>query len=167
MRRATRKPKPAELLEAVLKLCRAALETETGGCCIEWPGAPSGNGYGGIWIEGKKDYVHRVVYRLLVGDIKPKMHIDHTCRNRLCCNPRHLEQVTSKVNTLRGDSPPAQNARKEKCNQGHPLVGPVGNRRCETCAGEAVAERKERTKFAADMVAKIWDLAERAKKKTA
>ncbi|PWG73550.1 hypothetical protein DF186_22500 [Enterococcus hirae] len=28
--------------------------------------------------------------------------LDHLCRNRICCNPRHLEAVPRKINTLRG-----------------------------------------------------------------
>ena len=28
--------------------------------------------------------------------------IDHKCRNRLCCNPDHLEAVTQAVNVQRG-----------------------------------------------------------------
>lgn len=36
-------------------------------------------------------YAHRVAYALLVGEIPRCMTIHHTCCNRRCCNPAHLE----------------------------------------------------------------------------
>ena len=44
---------------------------------------------------------HRVVYELLVGLIPDGLVIDHRCEVKLCCNPDHLEAVTSSVNMLR------------------------------------------------------------------
>jgi hypothetical protein len=44
---------------------------------------------------------HRVVYAAFKGTIPPRMTIDHTCNNRLCVNPEHLEMVTVKENILR------------------------------------------------------------------
>ena len=53
--------------------------------------------------EGAKivDLAHRVAYRLLVGPIPEGLTIDHTCRNKTCVNPDHLEAVTTQVNTAR------------------------------------------------------------------
>jgi hypothetical protein len=48
---------------------------------------------------------------------------DHLCRVRRCCNPDHMELVTSRENVLRGVSPAANNARKTHCNRGHELTG--------------------------------------------
>jgi hypothetical protein len=39
--------------------------------------------------------------------------------HRRCVNPEHLEPVTSAVNTRRGRSPSAVNARKTHCVRGH------------------------------------------------
>jgi hypothetical protein len=39
----------------------------------------------------------------------------------LCCNPLHLEEVSSRTNILRGEAPAAKNARKLLCDRGHPL----------------------------------------------
>lgn len=65
-------------------------------------------------------------------------HVDHTCRKRACIRPDHLEAVTWKVNTLRGDGPTAQNARKTHCIHGHEYTASNtmerdGRRECRTC----------------------------------
>src|SRR3546814_10434391 len=73
------------------------------GCWI-WEGSDSGNGYGKVSIGGRDCMFHRVVYELLVGPIPPDRVLDHRCRVRRCCNPDHLEPVTVRVNTHRGDA---------------------------------------------------------------
>lgn len=80
---------------------------ETG--CWEWLGPTSGpmnkpgggGGYGRISLGGTTMAVHRVVFTHFFGIIPHKKHIDHKCRNRLCCNPDHLELVTIKQNHRR------------------------------------------------------------------
>lgn len=62
--------------------------------------------------------------------------LDHLCRVKHCVRPSHLEDVTNKVNCLRGESIWAKNARKTECNIcGAPFVphtayGKVIGRRC-------------------------------------
>jgi hypothetical protein len=46
--------------------------------------------------------VHRDVYEQLVGPIPEGLVLDHLCRNRSCCNPAHLEPVTTAENVRRG-----------------------------------------------------------------
>jgi hypothetical protein len=46
--------------------------------------------------------VHRKSYEYFIGPIPDGMEIDHLCRNRACCNPKHLEPVTHKENVRRG-----------------------------------------------------------------
>lgn len=79
-------------------------------------------------------YAHRGAYEAAKGLIPEGLVIDHLCRVRWCCNPEHLEAVTNKENILRGESPPARNARKERCDLGHKLTAkPGGGRYCPTC----------------------------------
>jgi hypothetical protein len=123
------------------------------GGCWEWTGREYYQGYGAIWWNKKKCRVHRVVYELLVGEIEAET-LDHLCRNRRCVNPVHLEPVSNHVNTLRGRSIVAINARKMLCKRGHPLAGEnlqIGSyrgrpmRRCRTCRA-AEWERRQQTK---------------------
>lgn len=115
-----------------------------GGCWI-WGGALNDGGYGVFRLsgsDGAMTRVHRFAYELLVGPIPEGLELDHTCRIHPCANPAHLEPTTQKVNTLRGVSPMAENARKKKCPQGHlydeanTYVGADGHRQCLTCRTE-------------------------------
>lgn len=73
--------------------------------CWYWIGNwNSGNGYGKVWWQGKAAMAHRVIYELLIGPIPDGLVLDHKCRHRACCNPHHLEPVTVKENTMRGDA---------------------------------------------------------------
>ena len=69
--------------------------------CAAWD---SGNGYGKVSWKGRAWMAHRLVYALLVGPIPWRMVLDHKCRVRACCNPDHMEPVTGKTNTYRGDA---------------------------------------------------------------
>lgn len=92
-----------EVLVKVLTRVKACPET---GCWV-WQGPTSGDGRGGgyprMWLDGQTVAVHRVVFTHFQGYIPGKRQIDHTCRNRRCCNPEHLELVTHKENQRRRD----------------------------------------------------------------
>ncbi|MFZ2529632.1 MAG: HNH endonuclease signature motif containing protein [Rhodococcus sp. (in: high G+C Gram-positive bacteria)] len=92
-----------------------------------------------------------MAYELSVGDIPEGLVIDHLCRVRHCVNPAHLEPVTNRENTLRGDCVDANRERslsRTHCKHGHELtpkntyIDPRGYRECRTC--RRAAERRWR-----------------------
>ena len=114
--------------------------------CWDWSGKVSSWGYGVVKVRlhsGRtiESGPHRVAYLVAVQSIPLGLDLDHLCRNRLCCNPSHLEPVTRRENTLRGDGPTAANARKTHCPRGHKLSGDnlipanlrQGSRACLPC----------------------------------
>jgi hypothetical protein len=115
---------------------------DASGVCWEWTGGQNGTGYGKVWITARNLYPHRVMWEWLVGWIPDELEIDHLCRNRLCCNPDHMELVTPRVNTLRGDAMGARRARQTACIHGHPFDEAntywrrTGGRTCKRCTRE-------------------------------
>lgn len=120
---------------------RLAIDPSSG--CHVWRGQVNKGGYGHIGVGSGSTKrtlrTHRLAYELAKGPIPPGLTIDHLCRERLCCNPEHLEAVTAAVNALRGTGPAAINAQRTHCKRGHEFtpentgVGPSGRRRCRTC----------------------------------
>lgn len=119
--------------------------------CWLWKGrVKAGNqqGYGALSLWGDEFTAHRVSYELSKGPIPKGLHIDHLCKNRLCVNPAHLEAVPCKVNILRGESPPARQARQTHCKRGHPFTeatvkrGTGGSRQCRVCV--SIREKEKR-----------------------
>jgi len=124
--------------------------------CWIFIGNTNSDGYGLIGVSPwpKRAYVHRLMYERSKGQIDPGLEIDHLCRVRCCCNPDHLEAVTSRENTRRGlnsEITRRRHAQKTHCPQGHPYSGdnlhikPDGDRVCKTCR----AEQKRRARSGA------------------
>lgn len=97
------------LAEQILDRC---VETLDG--CWEFTGSIASTGYGVVNRKGKIHANHRVTYAYFRADIPEGLHVDHLCRNRVCCNPWHLEPVTCKVNIRR--SVP------RSCKRGHEMT---------------------------------------------
>lgn len=125
------------------------------GSCWLWTGTINVDGYGKVSFRLPCRLAHRVVYERLVGPIQDGLQLDHLCRVRNCVNPNHLEPVTSRVNSLRGEGLAAQNVIKTHCPAGHlydaanlsPYTRGGKARYCRTCNSERSRRnlRKERS----------------------
>lgn len=66
-----------------------------------------------IRIDGRDQYLYRVVYELVHGPIPAGCELDHLCGDARCWNPDHLEPKTHTVHMLR------HSPRTERCEAGH------------------------------------------------
>ena len=117
----------------------ARCRKDANGCWI-WLGHLT-QGYGRMYLNGRQIGAHKAAYEMFIGPVADGLQLDHLCRNRACVNPEHLEPVPPSVNILRGDGPPARNARKTHCLRGHVLspdnLNPHHpNRECLICSRE-------------------------------
>ena len=70
--------------------------------CWPWLGHVDRNGYGKFRVDDHVLLSHRLGWHLHHRQYAPlDMVLDHTCRNRNCCNPIHLNLVLSRVNSRR------------------------------------------------------------------
>lgn len=122
------------------------------GACWLWLGSKTKpNGHGKFWLSDTRTYTtaHRVAYELLVSEIPTGLQLDHLCRVRHCVNPAHVEPVTPRINTLRGESFAASNAQKTHCPHGHPYDAKNtrihgGRRYCRACWTEGIYASRSR-----------------------
>ena len=68
--------------------------------CWEWQASRGSKGYGQSWWKpaGRAIGAHQVAYLLEHGEIPAGLQVAHSCHNKLCCNPAHLEAQTSAEN---------------------------------------------------------------------
>jgi HNH endonuclease len=97
------------------------IDVQANGCWL-WKGTKDNYGYGRFMFDGKQLTAHRASYLLFVGPLPEGMEPDHLCKNPGCVNFTHLEAVTHRENTLRGNSFSAHNAAKTHCKYGHPFT---------------------------------------------
>lgn len=90
--------------------------------CWPWTGSVNRKGYGmfgGATFNGRRwnnEAAHRMSVILARGPIPEGKEVDHTCKNRSCVNPAHLEVVDHVENIARGLD------RKTHCRRGHSIA---------------------------------------------
>lgn len=123
----------------------AKIEVDASTDCWLWTAAKNSRGYGQFAVDGRSKSAHRLAYEVLVELIPDGLELDHLCRRRHCCNPGHVEPVTTRVNQVRS---PLTCAGRMHCKRGHVLAGgnlyrhPRGNRVCRTCRADYQAKRR-------------------------
>lgn len=131
-------------------------KVEKGPGCWEWLSSKWRDGYGRFSVMGRRVPAHRVSWELSRSKIPDGLVIDHLCKNTSCVNPDHLEPVTSRENTRRGNvgkTAGKHNSAKTHCRHGHEFskkntyVYPDGRERgCRTCQKNAYEKLKLRRK---------------------
>jgi hypothetical protein len=120
--------------------------------CWNWIGYRNEHDYGVVRYDGVR-LAHRVTFEAATGELPPwpERSLDHLCRNPPCCNPDHLEVVTPRENTLRGEGIAAREAAQTHCINNHLLSGDnlglqAGGRKryCKTCRRANDARRSRR-----------------------
>ena len=84
---------------------RFARRLRPDGDCLRWTGAKTGDGYGRFKVNGKVVSAHYAAFFMEVGYLPgdgeldgQKFNVSHNCRNRDCCNRKHLTMKTKRVN---------------------------------------------------------------------
>ena len=94
------------------------IQQQRGGCW-NWTGASNSWGYG-VFSLFRPVYAHRFSYEFhYKRQVIRGLVLHHTCGNKICVNPEHLIEVTSKYNILQGNGWASANAKKTHCSRGH------------------------------------------------
>lgn len=125
--------------------------------CWLWTRFLDRDGYGRMHFMGAQRMAHRVSYMVFTGKIADGMTLDHLCRARSCVNPEHLEPVTQRENTMRGNTVARRKSEQTHCIHGHAFdekntkwnsAPSRGNptRQCKKCESDRMkAKRKQET----------------------
>ena len=122
--------------------------------CWRWTGTKSADGYGYFSVSPGSSPVlaHRVAYELTRGSIPEGLVVSHLCGNPSCVRPEHLKAQTWRETVLSGRGITADEARREKCPQGHPytpentILDREGKRHCRECNRVRSREYQRRKK---------------------
>ena len=111
---------------------RIAERTRRDGDCLLWTGCTN-RGYPVMRLNGKQQYVHRLV---AFGGEPPPGHgqeVHHRCQNKRCVNRDHLEIVTPKQHVSKHVHGRIQDVCKKGLHSLDDAYWSGGKRRCRPC----------------------------------
>ncbi len=89
-----RQPRPEQCSVPCRLLFESRLENSPrpaiGSPCWIWIGGVDRKGYGRISVDSRRQFVHRVAWRVAFGPIAPGLGVLHRCDNPPCFNPSHM-----------------------------------------------------------------------------
>lgn len=114
--------------------------------CWEWRGHRNVRGYGRFRVSRDVTiYAHRFALVDAIGPIPEGLVVDHTCNNKGCVNPGHLEAVSQSENARRWNT----GRFLTHCRRGHEFTAEntyttpgTGRRTCRTCMMEWRAKHR-------------------------
>lgn len=116
--------------------------------CWPWTQSIGSHGYGQTWDGVTVRLAHRVAWAMWHRQQIPDgMTIDHECRNRICCNPRHLRVMTNLENARDNGM-----ASRTHCPHGHAYTEDntyrtaKGHRICRRCTLDSQAAERRRAR---------------------
>jgi hypothetical protein len=125
------------------------------GDCHIWQGNKDRDGYGYLTFRRASRRAHRVALFLADRTIPETHVVNHTCRNRDCVNPQHLNTIPASENALRDSKSIGYiNSQKTHCKNGHEYDRKYGTQRyCSVCESEKT--KRLRAKWKSEGIFKI------------
>lgn len=72
--------------------------------CWKWLAWKDKNGYGGIKVQGRRVWAHRLAMEIFRGRIDHGLQVDHRCHFTSCVNPDHLRRKGHVANSREGSA---------------------------------------------------------------
>lgn len=120
--------------------------------CVLWTGTIDHKGYGSCHIHGHTVMAHKLIYEALVKVVPDGHQLHHTCSNKNCVNPDHLELMTPADHAKTPGHPSQVNAAKTHCSNGHEFTEEntywrqdrPGSRLCKECRKEGLSRWRQK-----------------------
>ena len=153
--RSNPKPIPHELTHLWWERFLSSFKMSGGDGCWEWTGTHTAKGYGVFAFADDNYLAHRITFEVYNGKLAAGMEPDHTCRNRRCVNPDHLEAVTYAENQRRAAPFSASIGPRTLCHRGHDLTGENRVKNGKNWACEICLKARRRSRYLASKAERL------------